>query len=99
MTSKDQFISDKTLSGWWGAIASDSRFDRVLLHASGVAFEGVASSEQREGILKFKEILLTMSIPDAAPVKFTNPGLVHDLEHIRRTAKQPESKQSETKKK
>ncbi len=91
MNSKDQFIANKNLSAWWGTIAGDSRFDSVLLHAGGMALEGMASQEQRDGALKFKEILLTMAIPEAAPVSFTKPGLHHNLDEPRKTAEAPKT--------
>lgn len=87
MDSKTQFISNKNLSAWWASVAGDSRFDQVLLHASAVAFESCPSLEQRDGILKFKELLLTLSQPDAPAVAFSQPGLKHNLEPKPRTLK------------
>ena len=80
MDTKSQFIANKKLAEWWGSIANDARFDHVLLHASGCALEGLPSAEQRDGVLKFKEILLTLSDSDAKPVSFASPGLHHNLE-------------------
>lgn len=99
MDSKTQFISSKELAAWWGSVSNDERFDRVLLYASGVAFEGVASSEQREGILRFKEILMTLASAEAPPVKFVSPGLNHDLEPQRRIVQPPENQPTKTSKK
>jgi hypothetical protein len=87
MDSKTQFLSNKTLSEWWATISNDTRFDQVLLHSSAVAFENLPSAEQRDGILKFKEILLTLSQPDSPPVAFSQPGLSHNLEPKDRTLK------------
>ncbi len=89
MTSKEQFIANKNLAGWWGVVASDSKFDTVLLHAVGMAMEGMASQEQRDGALKFKEILLTMAIPESAPVSFIKPGLHHNLDEPHKTVEAP----------
>lgn len=92
MNAKEQFISNKPLSDWWSNIANDSKFDMVLLHASAVAFEACPSTEQRDGILKFKDLLLTLSQPDAQPVSFSQPGLNHNLEPKPRTLKPTEKK-------
>jgi hypothetical protein len=89
MTSKEQFIQNQNLASWWGGISQDARFDQVLLHASGVALESCPSSEQRAGVLAFKEILLTLSDKEAEPVKFVSPGLDHNLEVQRRTVEAP----------
>lgn len=97
MDTKTQFLSDKTLSSWWGGIANDSRFDRVLLHASGVALESCPSVEQRAGVLAFREILLTLANPDAEAVKFSSPGLIHDLDVPRRTVEPTEQPKPATK--
>lgn len=99
MQTKEIFISNKTLSSWWGQIANDSRFDSVLLHASGMAFEASASQEQREGILTFKNILLTMAIAEAPSPSFPSPGIRHDLDQPRKTVKPPEVKQPDKPKK
>ena len=85
MNAKTQFISDKDLAAWWSSVSQDTRFDKVMLHASAAALEGCPSAEQREGILKFKDLLLTMSQPDAEPIDFAKPGLKHDLEVPRKT--------------
>jgi hypothetical protein len=98
MQAKEQFLSNKQLTGWWSGISQDARFDSVLLHASAVALEAVPSEAERTGVLKLKEILLTLADADAAPVKFTSPGLLHDLEKPRRIAKPPEVKQPEKQK-
>jgi hypothetical protein len=87
MTSKDQFIANKTLAQWWASISNDDKFDQVMLHASAVAFENCPSAEQRDGVLKFKEILLTLSQPDSPTVAFSQPGLSHNLEPKSRTLK------------
>jgi hypothetical protein len=86
MNAKTSFINDKNLAEWWASIANDRRFDTMLLHAGNIAFEACPSAEQREGILRFKDILLTISQPDAAPVDFPKPGLHHDLGSPRKTA-------------
>ncbi len=99
MDSKTQFISQKDLASWWSGISQDPRFDRVLLHASGVALESIPSAEQRTGLLKFKDILLTLSDAEAAPVQFTTPGLLHDLDVARKVATPPAVKQPEKPKK
>jgi hypothetical protein len=85
MNSKEQFISNKTLSEWWASISNDPKFDSVLLYASNVAFEACPSAEQRDGVLRFREILLTLSNSDTVPVDFAKPGLKHDLD-IKRKA-------------
>ena len=95
MDSKSQFLSAKDLASWWGSVASDTRFDMVLLYASGCAIEGLPSAEQREGALKMKEILLTLSQSETPPVKFTTSGLKYDTDPKSRNlkpAKKPESK-------
>jgi len=92
MQAKDQFIAQKNLSEWWSSIANDPKFDTVLLYASNAAFEAMPSSDQRDGVLRFKEILLTLSNPDAAPIDFPQPGLQHNLESKRKTIGQTEKK-------
>jgi hypothetical protein len=90
MTAKDQFINNKPLAEWWAAIAGDTRFDSVLLHAAAVALETCPSSEQREGVIFLKEILLTIAQKEAPVVEFAKPGLNHNLEIKRRTNEEPE---------
>jgi hypothetical protein len=85
MQAKEQFIAQKELAAWWSSISNDTRFDTMMLFAGNVAFEACPSSEQRDGILRFKEILLTLSQPDAAPVSFAKTGLIHDLDRPRKT--------------
>ena len=92
MDSKTQFISQKTLSEWWSSIANDPKFDTVLLYASNVALEAMPSADQRDGALRFKEILLTLSQADAAPIDFPQPGLNHALDTKRKTIGQTEKK-------
>lgn len=93
------FLSQKELASWWSGVSCDARFDRVLLHASGVALESIPSAEQRTGVLALKDILLTLSDAEAGPVEFAKPGLLHDLEVHRPVATAPEVKQSEKPKK
>jgi hypothetical protein len=88
MDSKTQFVSNKTLSEWWASIANDPKFDSVLLYASNAAFEGCPTEGQRDGVLKFREILLTLSNQDSAPVDFAKPGLKYDLDIKRKTITQ-----------
>ena len=85
MNAKTQFCSNKDLSAWWSAVSNDTRFDTMLLYAGNVAFEACPSAEQRDGILRFKEILLTLSQPDSAPINFAKTGLIHDLDRPRKT--------------
>jgi hypothetical protein len=99
MTSKEQFLASKEISSWWASIAVDPRFDRVLLHACGVALEGVPSEAERNGALKFKDILLTLSDVDADPVQFHAPKINHDLDVHRRTVQPPEVSQPKIPKK
>ena len=67
----------------------DRQEGSCLLHANGMTLEGMASAEQREGALKFKEILLTMAVPEAAPVSFIRPGLHHNLDEPHKTVEAP----------
>jgi hypothetical protein len=85
MQAKEQFIAQKELAAWWSSVSSDTRFDTMMLFAGNVAFEACPSAEQREGILRFKEILLTLSQPNSAPVSFAKTGLIHDLDRPRKT--------------
>jgi hypothetical protein len=87
MDSKTQFISHKELAEWWASIANDPKFDSVLLYASNVAFEACPSAEQRDGVLRFREILLTLSNADSVLVDFAKPGLSHNLDVKRKTIK------------
>lgn len=87
MNAKDQFLSQKTLAEWWASIAGDSKFDAVMLHAQAVALETCPSAEQREGVLTFKDILLTISHAEAKTPKFAKPGINHNLDIPSRTAK------------
>lgn len=92
MTTKEMFLSDKTLRDWWASIANDPRFDRVLLHAQGYALETMPSVEQRAGLMGMKDVLLTLAEPDAAPVQYASPGLRHDFDKVDRTLKPTETK-------
>jgi hypothetical protein len=92
MQSKEMFLSNTELSKWWSSIASDSRFDMVLLYASGCAIEAIPSAEQREGALRMKDILLTIANKEADPVQFVKTGLSHDLEPKSRALKPKEEK-------
>jgi hypothetical protein len=85
LQAKEQFIAQKELAAWWSSISNDTRFDTMMLFAGNVAFEACPSSEQRDGILRFKEILLTLSQPDAASISFAKTGLIHDLDRPRKT--------------
>jgi hypothetical protein len=87
MDSKTQFLSSKDITSWWASVSSDTRFDMVLLYACGCAIEGLPSAEQREGALKMKEILLTLSQTDEPPVKFVHSGLKYNTEPKSRTLK------------
>jgi hypothetical protein len=92
MDSKNQFISHKELAEWWASIANDPKFDSVLLYASNVAFEACPSAEQREGVLRFKDILLTLSNQDAPAIDFPQPGLQHNLDTKRKTTESKKGK-------
>lgn len=92
-------MTQKELAAWWASIAIDPRFDRVLLHASGVALESIPSAEQRAGVLAFKEILLTLSDKDSEPVQFSAPAMKYDLDVQRRIVHPPEVKQPDKPKK
>jgi hypothetical protein len=94
MTSKESFIANKPIRDWWQSVVSNQNFDVVLLHASAVALESLPSAEQRAGVLTFRDILQTLGDKEAGPVKFSSPGLIHNLDVPSRTNK-PET---ETKK-
>ena len=92
MNAKEQFISHKELAEWWSSFANDPKFDTVMLYASNVAFEAFPSAEQREGVLRFKDILLTLSNQDAHAVDFPQPGLQHNLDTKRKTTESKKGK-------
>jgi hypothetical protein len=87
MNAKDQFLSNKLIKDWWASVVSNQNFDVVLLHASAVALESLPSAEQRAGVLTFREILQTLGDKEAGPVKFSSPGLIHNLDVPSRTNK------------
>ncbi len=99
MTSKEQFIRQKELAAWWQGVASDTRFDSVLVYAAAATLESCPSAEQREGVIFFREMLLNLSLPEAPPPAFARPGLNHDLDIARRTlAVKTETHKTEPKK-
>lgn len=96
MNAKDQFLSNKPVKDWWASVVSNQNFDVVMLHASAVALESLPSAEQRAGVLTFREILQTLGDKEAGPVKFSSPGLIHNLDVPSRTNK-PETENKKEK--
>jgi hypothetical protein len=92
MDAKNQFLNQKPLAEWWASIAGDPKFDAVLLHAAAVTLEACPDSQQRAGVLFFKEVLLTLSQKDSAGPEFAKPGLNHDLEVHRKTVETEQTK-------
>ena len=96
MNAKDQFLANKQIREWWASVVSNQNFDVVMLHASAVALESLPSAEQRAGVLTFREILQTLGDKEAGPVKFSSPGLIHNLDVPSRTNK-PETEKPKDK--
>jgi hypothetical protein len=96
MDAKSQFLANKQTRDWWASVVSNQNFDVVLLHASAVALESLPSAEQRAGVLTFREILQTLGDKEAGPVKFSSPGLIHNLDVPSRTNK-PETESKKEK--
>lgn len=94
-TSKEQLLSDKPLCAWWSTVVGDDRFDKVLLHAKGMAFEGKPSPDQIQGIVTFIQTLTTIAESEESAPVYPEPGLSHSLDVKRRTiTKSPDKKKA-----
>jgi len=98
MNAKKLLSEDKALAQWWGAIAHDVRFERILLHVSHEIVANQRGSEFLTGALFVTQTLSTIADAEGVSIPLPSPGLDHDLEsdlqrEEKTTAEKPKEKE------